>query len=39
MEIKLYNTLSRSKEDFVPIDPSLVKIYTCGPTVYSTQHM
>ncbi|NLM61221.1 MAG: cysteine--tRNA ligase [Clostridiales bacterium] len=32
--MKLYNTLTRKKEDFKPIEDSVVKIYTCGPTVY-----
>ena len=39
MTIKLYNTLTRKKEDFVPIDPDLVKIYSCGPTVYGEPHV
>ena len=30
----LYNSLSHKKELFVPNDPALVKMYTCGPTVY-----
>ena len=30
--MKIFNTLSRSKEDFVPVDPNEVKIYACGPT-------
>ncbi|MBU1110887.1 cysteine--tRNA ligase [Patescibacteria group bacterium] len=33
--MKLYNTLSRTKEDFKPLNPPEVKMYTCGPTVYS----
>jgi cysteinyl-tRNA synthetase len=33
--MKLYNTLSRSKEDFIPLKDGHVKLYTCGPTVYS----
>jgi len=37
--VKLYNTLSRIIEDFVPIDESLVKMYTCGPTVYNYAHI
>lgn len=37
--IKLYNTLHRAKEDFKPIDPNMVKIYSCGPTVYSEPHI
>ena len=39
MKIKLYNTLSREKEDFKPIDEKRVKIYSCGPTVYSYPHI
>ena len=34
MYLKLYNTLTNSLEDFVPIDNSNVRIYVCGPTVY-----
>lgn len=37
--MKLYNTLTRKLETFHPQDPSHVKIYTCGPTVYSTPHI
>jgi len=39
MSLKLYNSLSRQKEDFVPIDPSHVKMYACGPTVYNYAHI
>ncbi len=35
----LYNSLSHTKELFVPNDPSLVKMYTCGPTVYHYAHI
>ena len=35
----LYNSLSRKKEKFVPNDPSVVKMYTCGPTVYHYAHI
>ncbi len=38
-KIKLYNTLSRKIETFSPFDPKEVKIYTCGPTVYSRPHI
>lgn len=37
--MKLYNTLTRSIEDFTPINENVAKIYTCGPTVYSYQHI
>ena len=37
--LTLYNSLTRSAERFVPIDPSLVRLYTCGPTVYNYQHI
>jgi cysteinyl-tRNA synthetase len=37
--MKLYNTLTRSIEEFTPTDPGRVKIYTCGPTVYSHAHI
>lgn len=39
MSIKLYNTASRKIETFRPLNPNEVKIYTCGPTVYSTPHI
>lgn len=38
-DIKLYNSLSRQKEVFRPIDPNHVRIYACGPTVYSYAHI
>lgn len=38
-KLHLYNTLTRKTEEFRPIDPKHVKIYTCGPTVYSTPHI
>ena len=37
--LKLYNSLTRNKEEFVPIDPGHVRIYACGPTVYSYAHI
>src|SRR5262245_30525424 len=37
--LRLYNTLTRTKEDFVPIDPSNVRMYVCGPTVYDFAHI
>lgn len=39
MEIKLYNTLTRKKDIFKPIEPGKVKIYCCGPTVYNYAHI
>ena len=39
MSLKLYNTLSRKKERFIPINKKNVGIYTCGPTVYWYQHI
>jgi cysteinyl-tRNA synthetase len=39
MSLRLHNTLSRSKEDFVPSDPGRVTMYVCGPTVYSYAHI
>ena len=38
-EIYLYTSLTRKKEEFVPIDPPRVGIYACGPTVYDYQHI
>ncbi len=37
--MKIYNTLTRRKEDFVPIDEKEIKIYVCGPTVYNLIHI
>ena len=37
--IQLYNTLTREKEEFHPIEDNLVKIYSCGPTVYNYAHI
>ena len=37
--MRIYNTLSRKIEDFVPLDANLVKMYTCGPTVYNYAHI
>jgi len=39
MTLKLYNTLSRKKEAFQPIDMDHVKMYVCGPTVYDPAHL
>ena len=37
--MKIYNTLSKKKEEFVPITPGEVKMYVCGPTVYNLIHI
>lgn len=37
--MKIYNTLTRKKEEFVPIDKEEIKIYVCGPTVYNYFHI
>jgi len=37
--LRLYNTLTRTKEDFVPIDAANVRLYACGPTVYDYAHI
>ena len=39
MQIKLYNTLTKKKEDFVPLNGNEVRMYSCGPTVYSYAHI
>ena len=39
MTIRLYNTLSRTKDEFKPIEPGKVRLYTCGPTVYNFAHI
>ncbi|HZP21782.1 MAG TPA: cysteine--tRNA ligase [Bauldia sp.] len=39
MALRLYNTLTRTKEEFVPIDPRNVRMYVCGPTVYDFAHI
>ncbi|RYE34517.1 MAG: cysteine--tRNA ligase [Hyphomicrobiales bacterium] len=36
---RLYNTLTRTKQDFAPIDPANVRMYVCGPTVYDYAHI
>jgi len=38
-DLKLYNTLSRKKERFEPLNPPFVGMYVCGPTVYSEVHL
>lgn len=37
--IELYNTLSRKKEEFVPLEEGKVRMYVCGPTVYNLIHI
>ena len=39
MALKLYNTLTKQKSDFVPLNGNEVRIYSCGPTVYSYAHI
>ena len=39
MGLRLFNTLSRQEEQFTPITPGEVKLYTCGPTVYDVAHI
>src|SRR6202012_2887199 len=39
MELKLYDTLTREKRLFTPIDPRNVRMYVCGPTVYDHAHI
>jgi cysteinyl-tRNA synthetase len=39
MSIKIYNTLTKRKEDFVPIEEGKVRMYVCGPTVYNLIHI
>ena len=39
MELRLYDTLTKEKRVFTPIDPSNVRMYVCGPTVYDFAHI
>jgi cysteinyl-tRNA synthetase len=39
MELRLYDTLTREKRTFVPLDPANVRLYVCGPTVYDFAHI
>jgi cysteinyl-tRNA synthetase len=39
MDLRLYDTLSREKRSFVPLDPKNVRMYVCGPTVYDYAHI
>lgn len=38
-KLRIYNSLTRQKEDFQPINPPFVGLYVCGPTVYSNAHL
>src|SRR5215471_20516988 len=37
--VRLYSTLTRRKEEFQPLEPGRVRMYTCGPTVYRYAHV
>ena len=39
MELRLYDTFSREKQPFVPLDLKNVRMYVCGPTVYDFAHI
>jgi len=39
MALRLYDTLTKEKRDFAPLDPSRVRMYVCGPTVYDFAHI
>ncbi len=39
MPLRVYNTLTRKKENFEPQDPDVVRMYVCGPTVYDSAHI
>jgi cysteinyl-tRNA synthetase len=39
MSLRLYNTFSKDKQEFKPIEPKHVKMYVCGPTVYDLLHI
>jgi cysteinyl-tRNA synthetase len=39
MDLRLYDTLTREKRSFVPLDPNNVRMYVCGPTVYDFAHI
>src|SRR3954449_7441516 len=38
-KLRFHNTLTRAKEDFVPLDANNVRMYVCGPTVYDFAHI
>ena len=37
--MKIYNTMTRTKEDLVPISPGEIRMYSCGVTVYDLSHI
>ena len=39
MQLRLYDTLTKEKRPFVPLDPENVRLYVCGPTVYDFAHI
>src|SRR5258708_39779397 len=39
MQVRLYDTLTREKRPFTPLDPNNVRMYVCGPTVYDFAHI
>src|ERR1700690_2996359 len=39
MELRLYDTLTREKRVFAPLDPARLRMYVCGPTVYDFAHI
>jgi hypothetical protein len=39
MTLRLYNTLTKTKDVFTPLDPKNVRMYVCGPTVYDFAHI
>src|SRR5207237_10241849 len=39
MQLRLYDTLTREKRPFTPLDPENVRMYVCGPTVYDFAHI
>src|ERR1700747_1458291 len=39
MQLRLYDTLTKEKRPFAPIDPARVRMYVCGPTVYDYAHI
>ena len=39
MKVFLHNSLTRQKEEFIPIDKNNVRMYVCGPTVYDRPHL